>query len=75
MTSHPLLPEEMMIQKAVYALVEALGPVEAARFLNLSRHQELDAVAWHRQWQENLDAIHFFDEVFGPEADEDIAAV
>lgn len=69
MTSHTLLPEETMIRKAVQALVEALGPVEAARFLNLSRRQELDAVAWHRQWQETLDPVQFFDEVFGLETD------
>jgi len=53
-----------MIRRAVEALVEALGPVEAARFLALPRHQMPDSVEWHRQWQSTLDAETFFDEVF-----------
>jgi hypothetical protein len=67
MTTHTLLPEETMIKRAVEALVEALGPIEAARFLALPRHKMPEAVEWHRQWQATLDAETFYDEVFASE--------
>ena len=66
MTTQTYLPEETMIRQALEALMEALGPVETARFLNLPRQRTIDYVQWHRQWQAILDAEPFFDEVFGP---------
>ena len=54
-----------MIQRAVEALMKALGPVEAVRFLNLPRPLYPDSVEWHRQWQASLDRERYFDEVFG----------
>ncbi len=67
MTIHTFLPEEIMIERAVEALIQALGPVETTRFLALPRRPLLDSVEWHRQWQATLDADSFFAEVFSPE--------
>ncbi len=58
------LPEETGVQRGVEALVKALGPVEAVRFLSLPRQRLLDYVQWHRQWQTSLDQKSFFDAVF-----------
>lgn len=65
MTVQTYLPEETVVQRGVEALVKSLGPVEAARFLNLPRQRLLDYVQWHRQWQTSLDQKSFFDTVFG----------
>ena len=67
MTTNTFLPEETVVKRGVEALVKALGPVEAARFLSLPRQQLLDYVQWHRQWQAGLDQKEFFDEVFAPQ--------
>ncbi|VAW30893.1 hypothetical protein MNBD_CHLOROFLEXI01-1995 [hydrothermal vent metagenome] len=58
------LPEEKLVQKALEALMAALGPVEATRFLTLSREGRLESVARHHQWQATLDQEAFFNEVF-----------
>lgn len=60
------LPEETVVHRGIEALVKALGPVEAARFLSLPRQRMLDYVQWHRQWQTGLVQENFFDAVFGP---------
>jgi hypothetical protein len=65
MTTKTLLPEETVVKRGIEALMKALGPVEAARFLSLPRQEILDYVRWHRQWQTGLDQKEFFDEVFG----------
>ena len=65
MSTQTYLPEETVIQRALEALNQALGPVETARFLTLTRNLPTDAVEWHRQWQATLDRKAFFDEVFG----------
>ena len=59
------LPDDELIQKALTVLMQALGPVETMRFLNLPRQKRLDSVKRHRQWQETLDQNQFFDQVFG----------
>lgn len=64
------LPEERLVQKALEALMAALGPVEATRFLSLSREGRLESVARHRQWQRSLDRDSFFDNMFGEKAPE-----
>ena len=69
MTTHTYLPEETMVRRGIEALMEALGPVETTRFLNLTRDQRMDAVAQHRQWQAELDPDTFLDQVF-PTPDE-----
>ena len=61
---HRYLQEDELIRRAVAALLQALGPVETARFLNLPRERRRDVVERHREWQESLDKERFFDEVF-----------
>ncbi len=68
MTVQTYLPEETVVYRAIEALVKALGPVEAARFLSLPRQRVLDYVEWHRQWQTGLDQENFFDAVFAPQS-------
>lgn len=67
MTAQTYLPEEVVVRRGLKALLDALGPVETARFLNLPRGLYPDYVEWHRRWQANLDPQQFFDEVFGPQ--------
>jgi len=65
MMNHTYLQEDVMIRKAVETLLQALGPVETARFLALPRQHRLDSVVRHHRWQESLDKKLFFDQVFG----------
>jgi len=58
------LPEDVLIRRAVDALFEELGAVEAARFLSLARSYPPDSVEWHRRWQQGLNVNEFFDAVF-----------
>jgi len=53
------LPEENLVEQAL----NALGPVETMRFLNLHRSQRLESVERHRKWQANQE--DFFSQVFG----------
>ena len=64
MTTHSYLPEETMVRKGIEALMQALGPVETTRFLNLTREKQMDAIAQHRHWQAELDPEPFLDQVF-----------
>ncbi len=48
------LNEEALIRKDG-ALIQELGPVETARFVNLSRPKRVESVKRHRQWQKSLD--------------------
>lgn len=64
-TEHTYLREEELIRRAVAALLAALGPVEATRFLTLPRARAVDAVQRHQEWQAGLDQQQFFDQVFG----------
>ncbi|MDH7487529.1 MAG: hypothetical protein QHJ81_14795 [Anaerolineae bacterium] len=68
MKAQVYLPEEVMVRRALEALLRALGPVEVNRFLTLPRQRRLDAVQRHRQWQATLDKDQFFDQVFGETA-------
>ncbi len=65
MNTTEYLPEEELIDKALQALMKALGPVEAIRFLNLPRSRRLESVERHHQWQASLNQEQFFDQVFG----------
>ena len=58
------LSEEELIERAMTALLEALGPVETMRFLTLPRPRRLESVKRHRQWQATLKQEQFFDELF-----------
>jgi hypothetical protein len=66
MSTTQYLPEEELIDRALKALMKALGPVEAMRFLTLPRTQRLESVERHRQWQASLKPEEFFDQVFAP---------
>jgi hypothetical protein len=68
MKQHVYLQENEMVEKAIDALMDALGPVEATRFLTLPRQRRLESVSRHRRWQQDLDKDRFFDQVFGAEA-------
>ncbi len=61
---HRYLQEDELIRRALTALLQALGPVEMARFLMLPRDRSLDVVQRHREWQASLEPESFFNEVF-----------
>lgn len=65
MKTRTYLPEDKIIQRAVEALMKALGPVETVRFLTLPRRRRVESVRRHQRWQANLDQKRFLDEVFG----------
>jgi hypothetical protein len=64
MKAERYLNEEATIKKGVDALVKALGPVEAMRFLSLPRERRMESVKRHREWQKALNKKEFFDKVF-----------
>jgi hypothetical protein len=64
------LPEDELIARGLKALTEALGPVEAVRFLTLPRGTRIESVRRHRLWQAGLDPQQFLDQVFGVVANE-----
>lgn len=65
MTTATYLSDDELITRGLDALMQALGPVEATRFLTLSKSRRLESVEQHRRWQEALDVESFFDQVFG----------
>lgn len=64
MKTSKLIDEDLLIYQAVHALLDRLGPVEAARFLALPRKPRLESVQRHREWQDSLDKDTFFNEIF-----------
>lgn len=66
MSTIQYLSDDELIERAIKALIDALGPGEAMRFLTLPRPERLESVARHRQWQESLDPQQFIEQVFGP---------
>jgi hypothetical protein len=65
MSATQYLSEEELIERALKALWEALGPVETMRFLSLPRPQRLESVKRHRRWQASLNQQDFLEQVFG----------
>jgi hypothetical protein len=59
------MDEEVVIKKAMEALIKELGPVEAIRFINLPKKKRIESIRRHREWQKLLDKDRFFSEVFG----------
>lgn len=59
------LNEEELIRKAIGALIQELGPVETARFVNLPLPKRMESVKRHRRWQKSLDKEKFIKEIFG----------
>jgi hypothetical protein len=69
-TSQPILTEEELLERGVHALLQELGPVEAARFLVKMRGpSQRDSVQIHREWQDSLDAEAFLRQVLGARPD------
>jgi len=64
MRSVKYMDEELMVKKAIKALIGELGPVEANRFITMPRKKRTDGVKRHREWQKHLDKDKFFREVF-----------
>jgi hypothetical protein len=58
------MDEESVLKKGVELLIKGLGPLEAMRFMNLSRERKIDSVKRHRAWQKTLNKEQFFNEVF-----------
>ncbi|MEA1947621.1 MAG: hypothetical protein U9N83_10025 [Thermodesulfobacteriota bacterium] len=58
------MDEELMVKKAIKALIMELGPIEANRFINMPRKKRIESVKRHREWQKHLDKDRFFDIIF-----------
>lgn len=58
------MDEEMVIKKGVDLLIKGLGPLEAIRFMSISRERRIESVKRHRVWQKQLHKEQFFNEVF-----------
>ena len=54
------MDEELMVKKAIKALIVELGPVEANRFINMPRKKRIESVKRHREWQKHMDKDRFF---------------
>lgn len=58
------MDEERMVKKAIKALIEELGPIEANRFISMPKKKRIESVKRHREWQKQLDKDKFFNKVF-----------
>ena len=58
------LDEEVLIKKAVKALIGELGPIEANRFISMPRKKRMESVKRHKEWQKKLDKNGFFNKIF-----------
>lgn len=65
MKTERYLNEEDLIRKAIGALIQELGPVETARFVNLPLPKRMESVKRHRRWQKSLDKEKFIKDIFG----------
>jgi hypothetical protein len=59
------MAEEDVLKKGVDVLLDELGPVETARFLNITRENRKESVKRHREWQNSLSKDDFIKKVFG----------
>lgn len=64
MSTTRYMDEEEMVKKAVKALIGAVGPIEANRFISMPRRKRMDSVKRHREWQKKLDKNDFLRKVF-----------
>ena len=60
------LNENKLLQEAIQALIDRLGPVETNRFLSLPVQKRVESVKGHHIWQSTLDKEKFFKEIFEP---------
>ena len=58
------MDEEIVIKKGVELLIKGLGPMEAIRFMSLTKERKIDSVKRHRAWQKQLDKDRFLNDVF-----------
>ena len=58
------MDEEILVKKAVKALIGELGPIEANRFISMPRKKRIESVKRHREWQKQLDKDEFFNKIF-----------
>lgn len=58
------MDEDVIIKKAIRALFEELGPIDAIRFITIPKTKRMESVKRHREWQMMLDKEKFLDEVF-----------
>lgn len=58
------MDEDVVIKKAIEALIKELGPVEAIRFINMPKRKRIESVKRHREWQKMLNNTQFLKEVF-----------
>jgi hypothetical protein len=64
MKAEKYLNEEDLVRKAVDILIQKLGPIETARFINIPQKRRIESVKRHRQWQKQLSKDKLYDEVF-----------
>ena len=64
MKAEKYLKEDDLVRKAVDILIQKLGPIETARFINIPQKRRIESVKRHRQWQKQLIKDKFYDEVF-----------
>ena len=64
MKAEKYLNEDDLVRKAVDILIQKLGPIETARFINIPQKRRIESVKRHRQWQKQLIKDKFYDEVF-----------
>ena len=64
MKASTFISEEKLINKAIDALINHLGPVETNRFLSLMKQRRVESVKRHQKWQAKLKKDQFFNAVF-----------
>ena len=64
MKASTYISEEQLIDKAIDALINQLGPVETNRFLSLMKKRGVESVRRHQKWQAKLKKDQFFNAVF-----------
>lgn len=65
MKTTPPTDDAELAKKAIDALMNALGPVDTARFLALPLPKRMESVRRHREWQRNVSKQELLDAVFG----------
>ncbi|HDM78453.1 MAG TPA: hypothetical protein ENG51_18625 [Deltaproteobacteria bacterium] len=63
MSATRYMDDEQMVKKAVKALIGAVGPIEANRFISMPRKKD-GKCKRHREWERRLDKEEFFGKVF-----------
>jgi len=58
------MDEEILLKRGINLLIKELGPVEALRFINISKKKRTESVKRHRQWQARLDKDKFYSQIF-----------